>query len=134
MDDNEIVAMLQRDMQAAHKKGIHIEMSTFGIDGEGEEKYRLFQFFDEHCSVCAIGACLLGKEVGNPQASESVDFAGITGHSLAWAEGFISGTVRMGGGPSSWDREHQTPEFIQGWELAATVARWVDDEKAAGRL
>lgn len=127
MTDDEILAKLQADMQAQHAAGRSIDLSSLGIEPEGTVYVEL----QKNCSVCAMGAALLGHAVGNDIFT---DFAKLMGRSSIWAVGFYNGSTEKGLTQEYYTDDQRQNDHDQGYALARKMVAWVNRQKGAGKL
>lgn len=133
MTDDEIVALLQKDIRRASDSGIPIDMDWVGV-WSINGVYATAQA-PMNCRVCAIGAALLGKPATHGSYFE--DFGLQMGRSLHWSEGFMDGSDYEGRVSERRPRLRGnigTIHFDEGYALARKIVAWVVTEQAAGRL
>jgi hypothetical protein len=106
MSDDEIRELIDQDIERARKAGHRVNMMGYGL-----QLYNVgvYEPRAAGCSVCAIGAVLLGKPV--TESLKYQEFAKLVGRSDTWAGGFVDGTM----GEEITGTENE--EFRAGYEL-----------------
>ena len=87
MTDAEIIELLVNDCRKARAAGWGIDM-----DGWGVKPVSGVWLIEPSCTVCAMGAHLLGKPVENTDVVNA--FAWSVVRTYEWATGFNSGSLR----------------------------------------
>lgn len=124
MEDQEIEDLLKAELQGAVQKGISIDMRYFGIGAGGDQPGVYRKSF---CSVCAIGALLLGKPAnyGNSWEAVAMDLAHFIGRTATFTDGLIFGTNPDNHQPT---REYAIPDMAAGYAVGKRVYDWALQE------
>lgn len=125
MTDDEIVQLIQDDLRAAIASGHLIDFGRLGVRGSRDDFVAAnYEPEYEHCSVCAIGAVLLGKPIVN--SSLWASFGAVVGRSDEWVTGFYFGSYKPGA-ERAREVKYASPDKAAGWDLAQAIRVWAKD-------
>jgi hypothetical protein len=126
MTDDEIFQALKDDILKAREADIDIDLSGFGVIAYRGETYSIWYSENGKCSVCIIGARLLGKTCHS--VMESKDFADSLGKSFQWGRGFLHNAFPEDCPMPVYDDRPLPDDYVQGREMAQKMKDWLRAE------
>ncbi len=130
--DPAILAEIQCDTLLAYSMGYEIRMQDAGVWAHNG-RYVGKTFLGRKCSVCTLGAFLLGEQ--SKSARYGDDIADYFGRPRVWGEGLFTATD-----PGWSDRDDPpgykacSPSYVAGWRIGKTLYRWVEINQKPGGL
>lgn len=131
--NDEIFHLMQDELRKVHALGVKIDMAVVGVYKSIATGTWVLQS-EPDCSVCAIGADLLGSK--GTGWREYAAFAHRHGRSARWGLGYMHGSA-----PYDDDELRDTPnravegdQYCDGWDQGARIFNWVIGQKAKGNL